>query len=45
MTADMESPTTTRWVAVHGVASARALVVWGGRVFRARMDDEATADA
>ena len=29
MTADVESPTTTRWVAVHGVASARALSNFG----------------
>ena len=29
MTADIESPTTTRWVAVHGVASARALSNFG----------------
>ena len=28
-----------------GILSLGALVVWGGRVFRARMDDEATADA
>ena len=29
MTTDIESPTTTRWVAVHGVASARALSNFG----------------
>lgn len=44
MTTDIESPTTTRWVAVHGVASARALSNFGtvlaiwANIFRERAE-------